>query len=99
MGVLCVIEPLQLLYERFVLTETVSLFVFTLYMFFIFKYLEKAKLSSIVIIQIVGIVLISLRLSFLPFVMFNAFILPLLVMPLLRRYTDVPEAVTQVNRY
>ena len=86
-GVLCVIEPLQLLYERYVLTETLSLFVLTVYMFFIFKYLEKAKLSSLVIISIVGVMLISLRLSFLPLVMFNVFFLPLLVIPLVRRST------------
>ena len=78
MGIFCAIEPLQLLYERYVLTETLSLFVLAIYMFLIFKYLEKPKLSLMVVIQIIGTVLISVRLSFLPLTVFNAFLLPLL---------------------
>jgi len=84
-GVLCAIEPLQLLYERYVMTETMSLFVFVIYMLWIFQYLEKPKLSSMVILQIIGTALISLRLSFLPLILLNTFILPLLAVPFSKR--------------
>ena len=85
MGILCAIEPLQLFYERYVLTETLSLFILAIYMLLLFKYLEKPKLSSMAIMQIIGTALISLRLSFLPFILFNAFILPVLAIPFFRR--------------
>lgn len=80
MGILCAVGPLQLLYERYVLTETVALFIFSIYVFFSFKYLEKSKLFTLIIIPIIGTALISIRLSFLPIVLFFALFLPLLNM-------------------
>lgn len=90
MGMLCAIEPLQLLYERYVLTETVSLFIFAIYMLLLFNYLEKPRISSMVFIQVIGTALISLRLSFLPFILFNAFIIPLFAIPFFRRSVPAP---------
>ena len=93
MGILCAIEPLQLLYERFVLTETISLFIFAIYMLLVFNYLKKPKLSSMVIIAGIGTLLISLRLSFFPITLFNACILPLLAIPSFRH-----NAPTQLKK-
>jgi hypothetical protein len=87
-GFLCAIEPLQLLYERYIMTESLSLFVFDIYMVLIFYYLREPRLVVLIVVQIIGTILISFRLSFLPIIYINTFILPLLVIPVLnRRYS------------
>jgi hypothetical protein len=77
-GILCAIEPLQLMYERYVLTETVSLFSFAIYTVLMFHYIKHSSLKTLVLVQIAGTCLISLRLSFLPVVMVNTVFVPLL---------------------
>jgi hypothetical protein len=88
-GLVCSIEPLQLLYERYVMTEAFSLFLFATYMVLIFHYLKKPKLIFILFIQIVGTGLISLRLSFLPIVFINTVFLPLFAIPFFSRKYSV----------
>jgi len=84
-GCLCAIEPLQLLYERYVMTESLSLFAFSIYMVLIFYYLREPRLVVLIIVQIIGAVLISFRLSFLPLIYINTFLLPLLAIHALKR--------------
>lgn len=78
MGIFCAIEPIQLLYERYVMTETISLFLFVLYILAAFHYLQKPSLRILCLVQAIGIVLVSLRFSFLPIVLLNTGLLPLL---------------------
>jgi hypothetical protein len=77
-GILCALEPIQLLYERYVMTETLSLFVLVLYLMTTLGYLEAPRLRTLVLMQILGTALITLRISFLPIVMVNAVLVPLL---------------------
>jgi hypothetical protein len=77
-GILCALEPIQLLYERYALTETFSLFYFALYMVCSFDYLRRPRLGALCLVQVLGVALVSLRVSFLPVVLANAPILPLL---------------------
>jgi hypothetical protein len=79
MGILCAVEPIQLLYERYVMTETISLFLFVLYILSAFHYLQKPSLRILCLVQTIGIALISLRVSFLPIILLNTGLLPLLV--------------------
>ena len=51
-GILCAVEPLQLLYERYIMTESLSLFVFSVYMVLIFYYLRKPRLVVLIVVQI-----------------------------------------------
>jgi hypothetical protein len=81
MGLLCAIEPLQLMYERYVMTEAFSLFLFVLYILLIFFYLEKPRLKFLALFQVAGVFLIGLRLSFLPLVLLNTVCVPLLTLP------------------
>jgi hypothetical protein len=78
MGILCAVEPIQLLYERYVMTETIALFLFVLYILAAFHYLQNPSLRVLCLVQAIGIVLISLRVSFLPIVLLNTGLLPLL---------------------
>ena len=75
-SLLCAIEPLQLLAERYVLTETVVTLVFALFMLLCFDYLCTARLLSLGSIQVCGVLLVSLRISFLPMVILSSFALP-----------------------
>jgi hypothetical protein len=77
-GILCAIEPIQLLYERFVMTECLSLFVFALYLVSIFKYLQTPSLRGLFLVQLAGVILITLRVSFLPIVLLCTVAAPLL---------------------
>lgn len=78
LGILCALEPLQLLYERYVLTETLSLFIFALYLLCAFLYLESRSYAKLAAIQILGTALITVRLSFLPIILCFAAVIPLL---------------------
>jgi hypothetical protein len=78
MGLLNAVEPLQLMYERYVLTETVSLFVFALYVALIFQYIARARLFTLLFIQVAAVMLVSLRFSFLPLVYAAAVVIPVL---------------------
>jgi hypothetical protein len=60
------IEPQQLLYERFVLTESLSTAVFTVYLLLALEYLRSRKLWLLVVLQAVGFLLVAFRVSFVP---------------------------------
>ncbi len=71
-GLLCALEPLQLLYERYVIAETLSLFFFVVYLLSSLRYLRQPRLRALCLVQLLGIVTVSLRLSFLSVVLVNA---------------------------
>jgi hypothetical protein len=77
-ALLCAIEPLQLFAERSVLTETVSIFLFSLVVWLSLHYLRSGRLLSLIVIQIVSVALISIRLGYLPLVIADSILLPLL---------------------
>jgi hypothetical protein len=60
------LEPQQLLFERFVLTESFSTVVFALYLWFLLEYLRSRKLWALAALQVAGIVLVAFRVSFVP---------------------------------
>lgn len=77
-AVLCAVAPIQLLYERYVLTETVSLLVFSLYVTAAFFYLKEPKIKTLVLLNLAGVFLIAFRLSYLPIVLCGTVLVPLL---------------------
>ena len=77
-ALLCAVEPLQLFFERAVMTEAVSTFLFAVYVALGLAYLKRGSLSVLALAQIVSVALISIRLNFLPVVVANSLLLPLL---------------------
>jgi hypothetical protein len=77
-GFLCAIEPLQLISERFILTEAVSTFLFATYVIVALEYLKSGRLVLLAAAQVIAVPLISIRISFLPLVLVNSALLPLL---------------------
>ncbi len=80
-SLLCAFEPLQLLAERYVLTEVVTTLVFAIFVLFCFSYLTAGSLVALVLVQLCGVLLISLRISFLPTVVICSFALPFFARP------------------
>ena len=76
-GLLCCIEPLQLLSERFILTEAPSTFLFAILVTLALSYLRAAALWILWMIPMVGVLLVSIRVSYLPVVLITV-LLPLL---------------------
>jgi hypothetical protein len=77
-GFLCAIDPLQLLYERYVMTEAISLFLYAFVIYYSLLYLKTRRLRNLVIVQVVSVGLIGFRMSFLLQVQIDTIILPLL---------------------
>ena len=77
-GFLCAIDPLQLLYERYVMTEAISLCLYAFVIYHSFLYLKTHRLRNLVIVQAVSVLLIGFRMSFLLQVQINTIILPLI---------------------
>ncbi len=81
MSILFTIDPLQLLLERYVLTETTALFLLCGYLILSLEYLKQKYALLLVAIQILGVLLISIRVSFLPLIVVNMVVLPLIAVP------------------
>jgi hypothetical protein len=77
-GFLCAIDPLQLLWERYVMTETISLCLYAFVIYHSFLYLRDRRLRDLTLLQAFSVVLIGFRISYLLLVEVNAVILPLI---------------------
>ena len=77
-GFLCAIDPLQLTWERYVMTETFSLFFYALVLQQSFVYLRDRRLTTLLVIQVLSIITIGFRIVFLFVVQPMAVALPLI---------------------
>ena len=71
------VEPMHMMFQRFVLTELFSMPIFIAYLYVSFSYLKNPQAKKLVLMQLLGLLLISLRMIFLPLILANAFITPL----------------------
>jgi hypothetical protein len=77
---LCAIEPLQLMAERFVMTEAIATFGFAIYLWATLSFIRSKRISVLIAVQVLGVGLISLRYSFLPLVLLLSAALPILAL-------------------
>jgi hypothetical protein len=77
-GFLCSIDPLQLAWERYVMTETFSLFFYALVVQQSFVYLRSRRMVTLLAIQVLSVITISFRMSFLIVAQVNAVALPVI---------------------
>lgn len=75
---LCAVEPLQLLYERFMMTETLATFLFCIYFLLCAEYIRRGKIRVLILAQILAVCLISIRISFLPLILLLSVLVPVL---------------------
>lgn len=77
-GVLCSLDPLQLVWERYVMTETVSLFFYVFALFFSFLYLKQHRLWQLAVVEILSLFAIGFRMSYLLVAQISVVLLPLI---------------------
>lgn len=77
------LEPLQLLYERYVMTETLALVVFVFYIWMAVHYLEDPRIKWLGMIQGISTLLISIRFAFIPMVWICSSAIPILAFPVI----------------
>jgi hypothetical protein len=75
-GLLCSLDPSQLVWERYVMTETVSLLIYVLVLYTSLAYLRDRRLWQLAIVQVLSVVLIGFRMSYLPVVQACTILLP-----------------------
>src|SRR5258705_1434613 len=94
-GLLCALDPCQLVWERYVMTETFSLLVYVLVLYWSLAYLRNRRLWQLAVVQALSVLLIGFRMSFLPVVQACAILLPLIAfarcgLPALRNRSGAP---------
>ena len=77
-GFLCALDPLQLLYERYVLTEAISLGLYAFVLYQSFLYLRNRRFRDLVLVQVVSVLLIGFRMSYLLLVQLDTVLLPVI---------------------
>jgi len=77
-GILCSVEPLQLLAERYVLTESCANFLFVVHFVLALLYIRRGRLWALLVMQTIGVLLVGFRISFLPEVLIISAVVPLL---------------------
>jgi hypothetical protein len=77
-GLLSSLDPLQLVWQRYVMTETITLFFYVLMLLFSFLYLKERRLWQLALVQTLGVLVISFRMSYLIIVQMSTLFLPLI---------------------
>src|SRR3954447_4954082 len=77
-GFICALDPCQLVWERYVMTETFSLLVYVLVLYWSLAYLRDRRLWQLAVIQALSVLLIGFRMSFLLVVQACTILLPLI---------------------
>jgi len=77
-GVLCALDPCQLVWERYVMTETFSLVLYVLVLYWSLAYLRDRRLWQLAVVQALSVMLIGFRISYLLVVQVCTILLPLI---------------------
>jgi hypothetical protein len=77
-GLLCALDPCQLVWERYVMTETFSLLVYVLVLYWSLAYLRNRRLWQLAVVQALSVLLIGFRMSYLLVVQACTILLPLI---------------------
>ena len=81
-GLICALDPCQLAWERYVMTETFSLFVYVLVLYWSLLYLRDRRIWQLAVVQALSVVLIGFRMSYLLVVLACTILLPLIAFAL-----------------
>ena len=78
LGIICALDPFQLVWERYVMTETISLFFYVAMLRFSFLYLKQRRIRDLAIVQGLSILVIGFRMSYLLIIELNTVLLPIM---------------------
>ena len=88
------LEPLQLLYTRYVMTETLALSVFVFYVWIALQYMEDPRITWLCLAHGVAGVMISIRFAFIPLAWVCAAAMPILAFPAITLKAHLKSAKT-----
>src|SRR4029077_8277991 len=77
-GLMCALDPCQLVWERYVMTETFSLLVYVLVLYWSLAYLRDRRLWQLAVVRALAVLLIGFRMSYLLVVQACTILLPLI---------------------
>jgi len=92
LGFACALDPLQLLWERYVMTETISLFFYVLFLYCALRYIQSRRRRDLVLVQLLGVATIGFRMSYLLVVQLTA------LLPLLAYFPDLLRHIRTLPR-
>jgi hypothetical protein len=100
-GSLCALDPSQLVWERYVMTETFSLLIYVLVLYWSLAYLRRRRLWQLAIVQALSVLLIGFRMSYLLVVQACTVLLPLFAftrcgLPALRSRSEAHASKSRV---
>ena len=100
-GLSCALDPCQLVWERYVMTETFSLLVYVLVLYWSLTYLRDRRLWQLAVLQALSVLLIGFRMSYLLVVQACTILLPLIAFarcafPVLRKQAETRTPGTAV---
>src|SRR5262245_36729229 len=101
-GAFCALDPCQLVWERYVMTEAFSLLVYALVLYWSLAYLRDRRLWQLAIVQALSVLLIGFRMSYLLIVQVCTILLPFIafgrrcVLPGLRKRAEMREPEARV---
>ena len=100
-GLLCALDPSQLVWERYIMTETFSLLVYVLVIYWSLFYLRDRRLWQLAVVQALSVLLIGFRMSYLLVVQVCTILLPLIafarcVLPSLQVRSELRPSKTGV---
>jgi hypothetical protein len=77
-GLLCALDPCQLVWQRYVMTETFSLLVYVLVLYWSLAYLRDRQILQLAVVQTLSVILIGFRMSYLLVVQVCTILLPVI---------------------
>ena len=77
-GLMCALDPCQLVWERYVMTETFSLVLYVMVLYWSLAYLRNRRLWQLALVQALSVLLIGFRMSYLLVVQACTILLPLI---------------------
>jgi hypothetical protein len=77
-GILCALDPAQIVWERYVMTETFSLLIYMLVLYWSLVYLQNRRIWQLAVVQVLSVVLIGFRMSYLLVVQICTLLLPVI---------------------
>jgi len=79
-GLLCALDPCQLVWERYVMTETFGLLVYVLLLYWSLAYIHNRRIWQLAVVQALSVVLIGFRMSYLLVVQACTILLPVIAL-------------------
>ena len=102
-GLLCALDPSQLVWERYIMTETFSLLVYVLILYWSLLYVRDRRIWQLAVVQALSVMLIGFRISYLLVVQVCTILLPIIAfarcaLPVFGKRSEARSSATYVLR-